>query len=666
MKHTTRLLALSAAIACVVPAWCRQYGIDSPGNRLHAVVNVDDSITIALSDKTGEIMAPSTIGVQWLDEKKLNAPFVVKKTRKGATLDTIASPFYKKSQVTDHYNHLTLTASNGMALEVRLYDDALAYRFVNTARGKHKLANEIATYRLADNYNAWMPYVRDRKKRKNATIEQQFWNDMQNRYTYAPLQSFNASNMVFTPVLVDLPANRKLCIVEADVERYPGMYLISDSLTPTLRGVFAPLPKAVVQGGHNNFEHLVTERHDYIAEIDGARPLPWRAFVVTDRDGALTECDIVYRLASPSRVKDVDWIKPGKVAWEWWNDWGLYDVDFVAGVNNATYRHYIDFAAEHGIEYVILDEGWAVKDRNDMFAVVPEIDIKELVDYGASKGVGIILWAGYLQMKLNLEAVVSHYSALGVKGFKIDFLNRDDQDMSAFMWDAAEVCARHNMMIDYHGCCKPSGLQRTYPNVINYEAVFGLEQLKWSKPDVDMVSYDVTLPFIRMVAGPMDYTQGAMRNCARGMYYPCRANPMSQGTRCHQLAEYVVFESPLNMLCDSPGNYRREPVSIDFIAAVPTVWDETRVLDAKVGEYIVIARRKGDSWFVGALGDWTPRTLTITLPDECLGRQLEVIADGKNAHKIATDHRKSVVTVDNTKQTINLAPGGGWVARTID
>ena len=646
----------------VTIAGAAEYKLGSPDGRLTSEINVGDSLTFTLSNEHQSILSPSTIAMEWMNGTVWGADMKVKKVQRSSVDEVILSPLYKKSQVRDKYNRLVLTTTAGFSIEFRMYDDGMAYRFVSSLSEEYTVKNEKAVYRLSQNFETWAPYVRDRKKRKDATREQQFWNDMQNLYTYLPLKDFDEKNLLFTPILVNLEYGEKLCIAEADVEDYPGMYLATDSCRPQLRGVFAPYPKSVVQGGHNDLEHLVTSRYPYIAKINAPRTFPWRTFIVTRRDGELVENDMVYRLAAPSRVTDRSWIKPGKVAWEWWNDWGLYGVDFKAGINTETYKYYIDFASENGIEYVILDEGWATKGKCDLLDVVPEIDLQAIVDHGRRKGVDIILWAGYLAMELNLEKVVSHYADMGIKGFKIDFLNRDDQEMIDFMYRTAEVCAAHKMLVDFHGCPKPTGMQRTYPNVINYEAVFGLEQLKWSKPDVDMVSYDVLLPYIRMVAGPMDYTQGAMRNSVKGGYFPNRSNPMSQGTRCHQLAEYVVFDSPLNMLCDSPSNYMREQECIRFISQIPTVWDDTFVLDGKVGEYIVVARRRGDNWYIGALGNWDTRELKVRLPDDCIGKRIEIFSDGVNAHRAAQDYQRTFGVLEQNEIVVRLAPGGGWAA----
>jgi alpha-glucosidase len=382
----------------------------------------------------------------------------------------------------------------------------------------------------------------------------------------------------------------------------------------------------------------------------------------------MADNDMVYRLAAPADMSaDWSWVKPGKVAWDWWNDWNIRGVDFKSGVNNATYKYYIDFAAEYGVEYVILDEGWSVNGAADLFKVVPEIDLQELVTYADSKGVGLILWAGYIAFERDMEEVCRHYSEMGFKGFKIDFMDRADQDVVDFHTRAAETAAKYHMLVDFHGTYKPVGLHRTYPNVINYEGVHGLENMKWSPGSVDQVTYDVTVPYIRMMAGPMDYTQGAMRNATRSSYHPSNSEPMSQGTRCRQLAEYVIFESPLNMLCDSPSNYMKEKECTEYIAAIPTVWDETVGLDGKVGDYIAMARRSGDTWYVGALTDWDERTLVLDLGFLPEGEySVEIYRDGVKAHRSATDYAKECIDLPaDRKLTAVMAPGGGYAARIV-
>ena len=408
-------------------------------------------------------------------------------------------------------------------------------------------------------------------------------------------------------------------------------------------------------------QSVVKERENFIARIQGTRELPWRCMVISTEDKELANNDMVYRLAAPSRVEDISWIVPGKVAWEWWNAWNIKNVDFESGINNETYKHYIDFASEYGIEYVILDEGWAVNKKADLFDVVPEIDIEELVEYADNKGVGIVLWAGHIAMERDMEEVCKYYSELGIKGFKVDFMDRDDQKAVNFYYKMAAFAAKYHLIVDFHGAYKPTGLNRTYPNVLNFEGVFGLEQVKWAQ-DIDLVTYETTIPYIRMLAGPMDFTQGAMRNANKGNYRAVWSEPMSQGTRCRQLAEYVIFESPFNMLCDSPSNYRDEDECTKYIAEIPTVWDETIALDGKVGEYTVIARRSGDRWYIGGITNWDEREIEIDLTELGLKNDKGIeFRDGINANKIAEDYVKSSITIENNTYTAKMSKGGGFV-----
>ena len=367
-------------------------------------------------------------------------------------------------------------------------------------------------------------------------------------------------------------------------------------------------------GGHNNLTVIVKDRENYIAKATAKQAMPWRIIGIGADEAQLLNSDMVYRLGEPSRLDDTSWIKPGKVAWDWWNDWAVYNVPFKAGINTETYKYYIDFASKYGIEYVILDEGWAVNLQADLFQIIPEIDLKEIVDYGKQKNVGIILWAGFYAFDRDMEHVCKHYSEMGVKGFKVDFIDRDDQRAVDFLYRSAEMAAKYKLMLDFHGVFKPAGLNRTYPNVVNFEGVHGLEQNKWRPGDkYSQVDYDVLLPFIRMYAGQMDYTQGAMLNAVKKAYQPNNSEPMSQGTRTHQLAEYAVFISPLNMLCDSPTHYLQNDECAKFIASFPVVWDETVPLQCKLGEYVAVARRSGNNWYVGAINNWNPVDLVLDL-----------------------------------------------------
>jgi alpha-glucosidase len=431
----------------------------------------------------------------------------------------------------------------------------------------------------------------------------------------------------------------------------------------TLEAVHAPYPLKEELGGNVGGRNaIVTSRADFIARTAGSRSFPWRAVVISTADKQLLDNDLVYKLASPSRLTDVSWVKPGKVAWDWWNDWNITGVDFRAGINTPTYKYYIDFAAANGIEYIVMDEGWS--ETNNIARISPDINLPEIISYGRQKGVDVILWATWYALNGRLDEIFSKYAAMGAKGFKIDFLDRDDQKMVASTYEIARKAAQYKLLIDLHGAYKPTGLQRTYPNVIGVEGVRGMENTKWAPSD-DVPRYDVTLPFIRQVAGAMDYTPGAMRNATKANFRPVNSMPMSQGTRCHQLAMYVLFEAPLGMLSDNPTAYLREPVVTRFIAGIPTVFDETVALDGAVGEYAAVARKKGDTWYVGAMTNWTPRDLTIDLSFLSEGAfEAEIFRDGINADRDATDYKRELITVKRgQKLNIHLMNGGGWAAR---
>lgn len=638
------------------------FTLKSPSGKLSATISSGKQLTYDVSCNGRQVVAPSAISMTLDNGEVWGAGARLSGSKTSSVDEMVASPFYRTSEMRDHYNWLVLRFKGGYDVEFRAYDDGIAYRFVSKTKKKFNVVNEQADFSFPFDATASVPYT-NRGDENN--IESQFFNSFENIYDTNNISKLNKKRLMFLPLVVDAGEGVKVCITETHLENYPGLYLSSAKGGNQLTSVFAPYPKKVEQGGHNQLQLLVTERENYIARVDGQRSFPWRIVIVTTEDKDLAASNLSYLLAAPSRVKDLSWIKPGKVAWEWWNDWNIEGVDFEAGINNDTYKAYIDFAASKGIEYVILDEGWAVNLKADLMQVVNEINLKELVDYAAQRNVGIILWAGYYAFERDMENVCRHYSEMGVKGFKVDFMDRDDQLMTDFNYRAAAMCAKYKLLLDLHGTSKPAGLNRTYPNVLNFEGVNGLEQLKWSPASHDQVKYDVMIPFIRQVAGPMDYTQGAMKNAVKGNYYPCYSEPMSQGSRCRQLALYVILESPINMLCDAPSNYMREPESTDFIAAIPTVWDETKVLDAKMGEYIITARRKGDVWYVGGITDWTSREMNVDLSFLPQGDyNVELFADGVNAHRKGTDYRKVTETLSSDKSLkIKMYPGGGFAAK---
>jgi alpha-glucosidase len=462
------------------------------------------------------------------------------------------------------------------------------------------------------------------------------------------------------PALIYNTEGPKIAITEADLEDYPGMYLKgSDGGNPCLYGKFPEYPLKEKQTNDRTVE--VSKRAGYLAQTKGDRVYPWRVIVIAEKDADLIESDIVFRLGKPLQLKDTSWIKPGKVSWDWWNACNIYGVDFKSGINTKTYKYYVDFASENNIEYIILDEGWS--DPSDLFKINPDVNMEELLRYAEKKNVGIILWCVWVTLDKQLQPALDMFEKWGIKGIKVDFMQRDDQKMVNYYHKIAIEAAKRHLLVDFHGAYKPAGLRRAYPNVLTREGVKGLEQSKWCG-DVNP-EHDLTIPFIRMLAGPMDYTPGAMNNAQKKYFRPVYYKPMSQGTRIHQLAMYVVYESPLQMLCDSPSNYKREPEMMKFLSRVPTVWDETKVLDAKVSDYVIVARKYKNEWYVGAMTDWTPRIFTIDFSFLEEGEYMaEMYSDGENASRYASDFK---ITFEKISQKdslqIKLAPGGGWAAR---
>ena len=640
----------------------KQLTAASPDGKIVTTVTLGDKLNYSIAHDGETVLHNSPIsltlssGEIWGEKPQLS------QSSQKNIRQTINSPFYRKDKIEDEYTLLTLDFKKQWGVEFRVYNDGVAYRFVNKRSKAFTIAGEEVAYNFGSDVTTTVPYV---MYGEDGNYESQFHTSFENTYTTEKLSKLNKQRLMFLPLVAETLNGKKICISESDLESYPGLFLTNAHGNHSLTGMFAPYPRASKLGGHNMLQFEVTEREPYIAKVSGPRTFPWRMAIITTADKDLADSDMTYKLAAPSRISDISWIKPGKVAWDWWNDWNITGVDFISGINNDTYKFYIDFAAANGIEYVILDEGWAVNLKADLMQVVDEIDLKELVDYAKSKNVDIILWAGYHAFNRDMENVCRHYSQMGVKGFKVDFMDRDDQEMVEFNYRAAATCAKYKMILDLHGMYKPAGLNRTYPNVLNFEGVHGLEQMKWSSAEVDQMKYDVTIPFIRQVAGPVDYTQGAMRNGAKGNYRPSNSQPMSQGTRCHQLASYVVFESPFNMLCDAPTNYMREAESLEFIAAIPTVWDETITLDGKLGEYIVTARRKGNVWYIGGMTNWDARDLKVNLSflNEKANSAI-LFRDGVNAHRNGEDYKKESIQLKGKKEfDIHLAPGGGFTLR---
>lgn len=642
----------------------KQFIVKSPNGKLQLDIYINKANIEYQVTHNGDLMiAKSALSLTLTNGKSYGIEPKLSSSSKKSINQTIQTSIYKRKQIVDNCNELTLNFKKEYNIIFRAYNEGVAYRFVSLSKEPFIVENEQAEFNFPADEKAYIAYVVPQVE--NPSISDQYFNSFENVYTYIPLSQWDKSKLALSPLVVEGKSGKKVCITEADLLNYPGMHLHNADGSTKVKGSFAPYPKSIKQGGYRMLQGAIEAREPYIAKYEKGTSFPWRIIAVSENDYELADNDLVYKLATPTDENfDFSWVKPGKVAWDWWNNWNLYNVDFETGVNNTTYKYYIDFASKHGIEYVILDEGWSVKLEADLMKVVPEIDLQELVGYARSKNVGLILWAGYYAFNRDIEAICKHYSEMGIKGFKVDFMDRDDQIMVDFHHRASKIAAKYKMLLDFHGSYKPTGLQRTYPNAINFEGVHGLETSKF-KTNIDQVTYDVTIPFIRMIAGPMDYTQGAMRNAIKENFRTIYTEPMSQGTRCRQLAEYIIFESPLNMLCDSPSNYMSEPECTEFITSIPTTWDNTIALNGKIAQYITIARQKGDIWYVGSLTNWNKLTLDIDLSFLGDGNfEAEIFRDGANANKVAEDYKKEIIKIPSGKKlSIQMAPGGGHVMK---
>jgi alpha-glucosidase len=629
------------------PLPAEEFDLYSPDRSIHVKISLADKITYSVFMDEKILLLPSSLSLNIKEIGKLGLEPKVKKTDTHS-VDEILYPVIavKSKQVIDRYNEISISFVQPFKLDFRVYDHGLAYRFQTGLNGRILVENEDVTLRFNENHKVYFP------------IEESFLTHSERLYEYLPLSSISADKMASLPILVDIKDGPKIAVTETGLEDYPGLYLTGSS-GPELKGLFPAVALNEKQTRDRTVE--VSERADYIAETEGTRYFPWRVLVIAREDADLIGDQMIYALSPPGRIQDTSWIKPGKVAWDWWNANNLFGVDFPAGINTLTYKYYITFASRYGIEYIILDEGWS--DPADLFKVNPEIDLEEIIRYGKEKNVGVILWVVWKTLEDQLDPALGWFEKMGVKGIKVDFMQRDDQWMVNYYWKIAEQAAKRHMLVDFHGAYKPAGLIRAYPNVLTSEGVRGLENVKWSKyPDPE---HDLTIPFIRMLAGPMDYTPGAMINAQEKNFYPVFSRPMSLGTRCHQLAMYVVYESPLQMLADSPSHYLQEKECMEFLGPVPTVWDKTRVLEASVGNYVLIARKSGEDWYLGAMTDWDPREFKLDLSFLEAGRYTALIfQDGINADKYGNDYKKIQKTVTAADSfTIKLSPGGGWAAR---
>lgn len=633
----------------------KKYVLSSPDGTLKVEISAGNELAYQVMHGNDTILSHSNIGLVLENGTIVGKTPRITGERRRKIKDNIESPFYRFKEFVATGNELDLKLKGGFGIIFRAYNEGVAYRFYTTQSSDIIIKEEQAEFNFKEDYTAYLPYTTNDKK----TMAMAY----QNVYDITPLSKAQPK-LAFLPVTVDC-GSVKLTLLESDLEAYPGMFVQSQQGKYGLKGVFAPYPAKTDFYPWRKQEY-VTETTDFISRSRGSRSYPWRVLAITEKDTDMPVNNLVYALASPNRIGDTSWIKTGKVAWDWWNDWNLKGVPFKAGINMDTYKYYIDFASRNGLEFIVLDEGWYDPKSGDMLTVIPELDLTELIAYGKSKGVEIVLWTVFNVLDSQLEAACKKYADMGIKGFKVDFLDRDDQTAVEMVYRIAEMTARYKLTLDLHGIYKPTGINRTYPHIINFESVFGMEEVKWTDIKNNMPLYDVTFPYIRMMAGPVDYTPGAMRNATkadwRAMYY----TPASMGTRCHQLAAYIVHDSPFTMLCDAPTNYLNEQECVDFIASLPVEVDSTFIASGELGKYIVTVRKKDVNWYIGGMTNWDERDvqLDFSFLPEGMSYTAVLFKDGVNANKQAEDYRKETIRIDkDSRLTLHLASGGGFAMK---
>lgn len=633
----------------------KKYVLSSPDGTLKVEISAGNELAYQVMHGNDTILSHSNIGLVLENGTIVGKTPRITGERRRKIKDNIESPFYRFKEFVATGNELDLKLKGGFGIIFRAYNEGVAYRFYTTQSSDIIIKEEQAEFNFKEDYTAYLPYTTNDKKPMAMAY--------QNVYDITPLSKAQPK-LAFLPVTVDC-GSVKLTLLESDLEAYPGMFVQSQQGKYGLKGVFAPYPAKTDFYPWRKQEY-VTETTDFISRSRGSRSYPWRVLAITEKDTDMPVNNLVYALASPNRIGDTSWIKTGKVAWDWWNDWNLKGVPFKAGINMDTYKYYIDFASRNGLEFIVLDEGWYAPKSGDMLTVIPELDLPELIAYGKSKGVEIVLWTVFNVLDSQLEAACKKYADMGIKGFKVDFLDRDDQTAVEMVYRIAEMTARYKLTLDLHGIYKPTGINRTYPHIINFESVFGMEEVKWTDIKNNMPLYDVTFPYIRMMAGPVDYTPGAMRNATkadwRAMYY----TPASMGTRCHQLAAYIVHDSPFTMLCDAPTNYLNEQECVDFIASLPVEVDSTFIASGELGKYIVTVRKKDVNWYIGGMTNWDERDvqLDFSFLPEGMSYTAVLFKDGVNANKQAEDYRKETIRIDkDSRLTLYLASGGGFAMK---
>ena len=620
----------------------KEISVQSPDGKLKVNIELKDKIYYSVYSGSDLLLSNCSLTMT-LDNEVLGKQPKLKSLKRSKIEESVKREIpLKNAIVENHCNTLRMNMAGNYAIEFRIFDNGIAYRFLTDKKGEIEVKGEDFRINFPADYLAHMSQPNS------------FKTSYEYPYTHIQTKEYKSTDrMSYLPILLETDKQYKILISEADLQDYPCMFLKSTGDN----GMQSLFPKCPLEFGEDGDRSLkILKEANYIAKTSGKRNFPWRLFVISDDDRDIVSNEMVYNLSSPCELEDYSWIKPGQVRWEWWNDARLYGVDFRSGYNMDSYKYYIDFASTFGIPYIIMDEGWA-KSTRDPFTPNPTINLQELIKYGKERNVKIVLWLTWLTVENHFD-LFKTFADWGIAGVKIDFMDRSDQWMVNYYERVAKEAAKHKLFVDFHGSFKPAGLERRYPNVLSYEGVLGMEQGGNCKP-----ANSIYLPFMRNAVGPMDFTPGSMLSAQPEDNRSTRANAMGSGTRAYQMALFVVFESGLQMLADNPVYYYRERPCTEFISSVPVVWDETKVLDAKVGEYVVIARRSGEKWFLGAITNNTGRELEVDLSflPENKKLHLTYFEDGINADRQAMDYKKKETEVtSSTKLTMKLVRNGGW------
>ena len=636
----TAILIGTIAISVAAPA-TKSYKVTSPDGTITVDVKLNHKISYSVYSNNNLLLKDCDLSLQLTDGEVGFSP-KVKKAKTSVIDETVKREIpMKNAEGRNHCNVLSLTMADNYTVEFRVYDCGFAYRFILDKGGEIEVVNEEVGLNFPENYKAHIS--------KTGSFKTSY----EVPYSHTTTQEYGyRDEMIYLPVLLEAPTGEKILISEANLKDYPAMFFRSTG-NNGFTSLFPKYPLEVEDDGDRS--QKILKEANYIAKTSGSRDLPWRMFVISKQDKDILEQEMVYNLSDPNEIGDTSRVRTGKVAWDWWNHWQVWGVDFRAGINFETYKYYIDFASKYGIEYIIMDEGWA-RNTRDPFNSNPDINLPELIKYGKSKNVDIVLWLTWLTTEKNFS-LFEKFAEWGIAGVKIDFMDRSDQWMVNFYERVAKEAAKHKLFVDFHGSFKPAGLERRYPNIISYEGIRGLEQGGNCKPE-----NTIFIPFIRNAVGPADFTPGSMFSAQPEDNRSTHSNAMGSGTRAYQMALYVVLESGIQMLADTPSRYLQEAECTEYIASVPVIWDETKVLDAKVGEYVVTARRKGDKWFIGAITNQEGRTLEVNLDFLKDGEHtLTSFEDGINADRQAMDYKKRTSEVDSQSSiTIKMVRNGGW------